>query len=137
MPEPKIVGIVEPVVLEGKKKISTLALFDSGARTTSVDIELAAKAQLGPVIGVQTVKNPSIKHSIKRVKVRAKLRIKGRVFDTEVNLQDRSHMKFPILIGRNILTGNFIIDANRNRELFHSGLKGATKTIKSWVKKEG
>ena len=136
MAELKIVGLVEHVSLIGKKSANILALFDSGARTTSVDMDLAARAHLGPVIGTMTVKNASMKQAVKRVKVKAKIKIKGRMFETEVNLQDRSHMRFPIIIGRNILTGNFIIDANRNKDLLKDAHKLGIKSIKSWIRRE-
>jgi len=46
----KIVGLVEKVEVIGKHKVSTLAKFDTGAKTTSIDMKLAAKAKLGPII---------------------------------------------------------------------------------------
>ena len=112
------VGLVENIEIVGHKSIKTRALFDTGARLTSVDTELASKAKLGPVVRVTKIKNPSHKENVSRPVVVVKIKIKGRSFDTEVNLQDRSHMKFPVIIGRNILSGNFIVDSEKNAHLF-------------------
>lgn len=109
----KFVGLVEKIVVIGDKKIESLALCDSGARGTSIDIGLAAKARLGPIIKTTKIKSASVSREIRRPVVKAKIKIKGRTFNTEVNIQDRSHMTFPVIIGRNILTGNFIIDTKK------------------------
>jgi len=112
-----VVGLVEKIRVVGEKSVETVALFDTGARLTSVDIRLASKAQMGPIVRITKVKNPSFNRVIKRPVVRAKIRIKGKVFDVDVNIQDRSHMTFPVIIGRNILSGNFIIDPTINKDL--------------------
>jgi hypothetical protein len=107
------VGLVEEIELVGRKRVKTLALCDSGAKNTSVDIALAAKAKLGPIIKTSKIKSASISREVRRPVVKAKVKMKGKVFNTEVNIQDRSHMTFPVIIGRNILTGNFIIDTKK------------------------
>ncbi len=122
-----IVGIVEKIKVIGEKEIETIALCDSGASSTSVDMKLAAKARLGPIVRTTTIKNPSLKMEIRRPVVRAKIVIKGREFETEVNVQDRSHMTFPVIIGRNILSGNFIIDTKKNFEIFQKMKKKGKK----------
>ena len=114
--KPKIVGLVERIKIRGKKTVATLALMDTGARSPSVDIRLASRAQLGPIIGLSKIKQASSKKKIIRPVVKAKIEIRGRKFNIEVNLQDRSHMNFPIIIGRNILSGNYIVDTNRNNK---------------------
>lgn len=117
MEKKTVVGLVEKIRVVGEKSVETVALFDTGARLTSVDIRLASKAQMGPIVRITKVKNPSFNRVIKRPVVRAKIRIKGKVFDVDVNIQDRSHMTFPVIIGRNILSGNFIIDPTINKDL--------------------
>lgn len=107
------VGLVEEVEIVGQRRVKTLALCDSGAKNTSVDIALAAKAMLGPIIRTTKIKSASISREVRRPVVKAKVRIKGKTFNTEVNVQDRSHMTFPVIIGRNILTGNFVIDTKK------------------------
>lgn len=114
------VGLVEKVRIIGEKgSAETLALFDTGARSTSVDVKLAAKVNLGPVIRTTFVRAASLKGSIRRPVVRAAIEIKGKEFETEVNLQDRSHMTFPMIVGRNVLAGNFLVDCEQGREIFN------------------
>lgn len=110
----KIIGLIEKIKIGS---IETLALMDTGAFQTSVDTRFAKEIGLGKPYRTTTVKNPSIKKRVKRPVVSATLVIAGRNFSTEVNLQDRSHMKFPVIVGRNILCGNFIIDPEKNLEL--------------------
>ena len=127
----QIVGLVEPVKIIGKKTVSVLALCDSGAQRTSVDVKVAAKAELGPVIKIAYVRNPSLKRQVTRPVVVAEIKIKGKTFNSEVNLQDRSHMTFPMIIGRNILSGNFVVDAKKNQELFKKFRKEKSNESKS------
>ncbi len=113
-----VIGLVEKIKLIGEKSVDAIALFDTGAKLTSIDIKLASKAQLGPIVRITQVKNPSFNKLIKRPVVRAKIKIKDKIFDVDVNIQDRSHMTFPVIIGRNIITGNFIIDPTINRDMY-------------------
>ena len=112
------VGIVEKVKVIGEKEVSAMALCDSGASSTSVDVKLAAGALLGPIVGSVKIRNPSHKTEVRRPVARARIILAGREFDVDVNVQDRSHMTFPVLIGRNILSGNFVIDTKKNHEVF-------------------
>ena len=114
----KIVGIVENVTLIGEKKVSTYALFDTGAKLTSIDIKLAGKAKLGPIIRTTRVKSASTRVRSSRPVVKIKLNVKGKELECEANLQDRSHMSFPMIIGRNIIEGRFIVDPAKNKKLF-------------------
>jgi hypothetical protein len=113
-----IVGIMEDVLLTGEKKVKTYAVFDTGARLTSIDVKLASKATVGPIIRTTRVKNPSLKTQIRRPVVRVKVRIRGKDYECEANLQDRSHMTAPMLIGRNVLAGNFVVDPSKNLKRF-------------------
>ena len=119
----EIVGIVEDVEIKGKETVKAMAVFDTGARMTSVDVKLAAKAQLGPIVKTTKISNPSLKGYVRRPVVEATIRIGGKDFDTMVNIQDREHMSFPVIVGRNIITGNFIIDTKKNKELHEKALK--------------
>ncbi len=118
MPRLKTVGLVEKVKIRGKNTATTYALFDTGAKFTSVDIELAVKAQLGPVFKSSKIRSASLKTHTKRPVVAASIEVAGKKFKTGVNMQDRSHMSFPVIIGRDIIAGNFLVDANKNKGLF-------------------
>jgi len=114
-----IVGMAENIEVVGRKRVQAKALFDTGAHMTSVDVRLAARAELGPIIKTTLVRNPGNPKEIRRPIVEATLMIKGKKFKTNVNIQDRSHMAFPVIIGRNIITGNFIIDPKKNMNLYN------------------
>ena len=114
----KTIGLVEKVKIIGEREKSSLALVDTGAKLTSVDISLAAATGIGPVKRITKIKSASKNFGTRRPVLEATIEIAGKRFDTEVNIQDRSHMTFPVLIGRNILVGNFIVDAEKNRGVF-------------------
>lgn len=119
MPRLPIIGLVERVKVRGGKRAFVVpALIDTGAEWTSLDFDLAVKAKLGPLMRTRKIKAASAKKSTKRLVVKVNLELKGRKFRAEANLQDRSHMKFPMLIGRNILAGHFLVDPKKNAKLF-------------------
>jgi hypothetical protein len=112
----KIIGLIEPVKIIGKKIVKTTALFDTGAKLTSIDNSIAAEAQVGPVLRIQRVKAPITKEVEQRPVVKLRVEIDGREYEAEANLNDRSHMKYPVIIGRNIINDNFIIDVSKHPE---------------------
>jgi hypothetical protein len=118
-----VVGIVEEIEIKGREGIKTLAVFDTGARMTSIDVRLAARAQLGPIVKTTKISNPSLKGKVRRPVVEASISIGGRSFDVLANIQDREHMTFPVIIGRNIITGNFIVDTRKNHDLHERMVK--------------
>ena len=119
----KIVGLVEEIEIKGRKDVRAMAVFDTGARMTSVDVKLAAKAELGPIVKTTKISNPSLKGQIRRPVVEAKIKINDKVFDVFVNIQDREHMSFPVIVGRNIISDNFVVDAEKNKELHEKGVR--------------
>jgi hypothetical protein len=130
--EKKVIGLVEKVRIIGEKTVETYALFDTGARRSSVDIYLAAKARLGPIISTMKVRNPSFKQKVRRPVLMVKFEIAGKMFETKANIQDRSHMNLPVLIGRNIISGNFLVDTKRNRDLLQELHKRQERGEKIW-----
>lgn len=50
----------------------------------------------------------------KRFVIRTQIILFGKPFETEFTLSKRDDMKFPILIGRKLLNGNFIIDTSKS-----------------------
>jgi hypothetical protein len=117
----QIIGIVDKVKIIGKKEVETYALFDTGATRTSIDFEIAAKAKLGPIMGVDKVKGATSRGAKKRPIVKGIIEIKGRRFKRKMNLEDRSHMKFPVIIGRNVIRGNFIVDVEIGYDMLKKG----------------
>ena len=105
-----VVGLVEPVKLTGpnRKTKILLARIDSGATKSSIDVRLAAKLSLGPILKAKIVKSASGK-SLRPV-VEAKIELADKEFKTDFTIADRTGMKYAILIGQNILSKGFLID---------------------------
>lgn len=112
MQKKTIVGLTEKVKIEGRNKSKiVMAKIDSGADRNSIDKRLVEKLELGPVIRTRGVKS-SVGEE-KRPVIRARLRIKNRYFSASFSVADRSHMKYKVLIGKNILKTGFLIDASK------------------------
>jgi hypothetical protein len=58
----------------------------------------------------ERIVSSSTGHKQVRYRVPVKLQIKGRRIKTFATLADRSHAAFPVLIGRNTLSGKFVVD---------------------------
>jgi hypothetical protein len=114
----KTLGIVEKVKVIGHREKSALALVDTGAKLTSVDIKIAAEAGIGPVKRTTKIKSALKDTGIRRAVLKAAIEVGGKRFETEVNIADRSNMTFPVLVGRSILAGNFVIDPQKNLDVF-------------------
>lgn len=105
------VGLVEPVRVYGKNKSKlVLGKFDTGALRTSVDKELVKKIGMERA-GVTTTVNTGGRS--KRDLTKIKLKIKRRVLTVVANVSDRCRMKHKVLIGRDVMFGNFVVDVSR------------------------
>lgn len=56
----------------------------------------------------------SFGHSERRYVVTLKCKLANKVFKTDFTLADRSKKAFPILLGRKLLSGRFVIDTSMN-----------------------
>lgn len=110
--EKTIVGLTERVILHGKKRTkSVIARIDTGATKSSIDAALALELELGPQRRMAMVRSA---HGAKlRPVVKELIEIAGRRMRMEFTIADRSHMKYKVLIGQNILKRGFLIDASR------------------------
>lgn len=110
-----VVGVVCEVVISGDRGSETVrARVDTGAHRTSVDTELAAKVGLGPVTDIVKVRAASRNHTETRPLVQARVRLDDEEFEIPVSIADRKDMKFPVIIGMDILEeGNFLVDVSR------------------------
>ncbi len=118
MGERYILGLTEDlIVLDRKGKEEQVAVrIDTGATSSSIDMNLAARLKLGPVITSKIIKSASGVRT--RPVVRVKIKINGLILEEDFNLADRSHMTYQVLIGQNILKkGNFLIDPNKKNRL--------------------
>ncbi len=109
-----VVGLTEKVGLmsnNGSVKI-VAAKIDTGATRSSIDIKLASKLNLGPVIKSKIIKSA---HGNKlRPIVEAEILLAGKKMKAEFTLADRNHMKYAVLIGVNILKQEFLVNPSKN-----------------------
>jgi len=115
------------------------ARVDTGAATTSLDARnIRVKGSmvsftLPPRFGGSTITAPIVdwkyvrtsKSREKRPVVEMELCIASIKLRARVNLNDRSHMRYPMIIGRNVITGNFLVDTSRS--FMTSPLSGGTE----------
>lgn len=59
----------------------------------------------------------SFGHKELRYKVKLRIRVKGRVVRATFTLSDRSQKVYPILLGRKLLTGKFLVDVAKGSPL--------------------
>ncbi len=127
-----MLGAIEKVAIpiSPDKEILAPARIDTGAAMSSLDArELktnrgtrVAEFKLPDIMGGQRLVRHIITwqmvrssngESEKRPVIQMEIRIGHRTVTTEVTLTDRSKMDFPLLIGRNTLSGLFLVDVTR------------------------
>jgi RimK family alpha-L-glutamate ligase len=111
--QPVVVGYTEEVVVHGTQGSKTvLAKSDTGATRTSIDTQLAADIGAGPIKSVMKVKSGSLKGGKSRPVVDLVVGVGGRQHTVTASVEDRSHMDYPLLLGRDIL-GEYQVDVSR------------------------
>ena len=105
-----VLGLIETVKLLGKgtKDRSIRARIDSGAQNSAIDKALAKKMKLGPIIKSKAIRQASGR-SVRPV-MRATVKVCGKKMTGEFTISDRSHMRYKVLIGQNLLKRGFLID---------------------------
>ena len=111
----KIIGLTEKVMVLGNNghKKEVVAKIDTGATKSSIDVNLAANLNLGPVIRSKLVKSAS--GNKLRPVIEAKIKVKDKEIKSEFTLADRLHMKYQVLIGQNTLKHGFLIDPYKKK----------------------
>ena len=108
-----VIGLTERVVVSGSTGTeSVVAKADTGAATTSIDIGLAAEIGAGPIHRVAKVRSGSTKERRPRPVVDLVVGIGGTQHTVAANIEDRSHMDFPLLLGRDVLE-HYRLDVSR------------------------
>jgi hypothetical protein len=107
-----IIGPIEYVKVIGHHgEARVKGKIDTGATRTSVDVWLAANIGLGPTVDVAKVKSVFLDEVRTRPLVRGIVEIAGEKFTLPVTVNDRSDMRYPVLVGMDILkSGRFLID---------------------------
>ncbi|MBT3463681.1 hypothetical protein HOD20_01605 [archaeon] len=116
MVEKTIIGASEKIkIFHGEDKIKELVgKIDTGATKSSIDINLASELKLGPITNTKVVKSAS--GVALRPIIMVTVEIQGRKITEEFTLANRGNLKYPILIGLNILKKNFMVDPQINCE---------------------
>lgn len=97
-------GYTNRVHVRGRTETdSVIAKSDTGAKRTSIDAKLAGRLGLGPITGTTTVRSGTTGHSKTRPLVELEARVGGRWQTTTASIADRGNMKYPMILGRDIL----------------------------------
>ncbi|MCU4740134.1 RimK family alpha-L-glutamate ligase [Halobacteria archaeon AArc-m2/3/4] len=111
--EPAVIGYTEEVVLSGTRGSKTVyAKSDTGATRTSIDTQLAADIGAGPIKSITRVKSGSSKTSRSRPVVDVVVGVGGNQHTVTASVEDRSHMDYSVLLGRDILE-HYQVDVGR------------------------
>jgi len=104
------VGLTETISLISKNGDvkQVVAKIDTGATRSSIDINLASKLKLGPVIKSKIVKSASGNRL--RPVIEGEILLAGKKIKSEFTLADRTHMKYAVLIGVHVLRQGFLVD---------------------------
>ena len=107
------IGLTEKATVIGsEKEKEILARIDTGADICSIDKKLAKRLKLGPVERIKKIKSSN--GIRERPIVRAVLEMKGRRFiKVRFSLADRNHLRYKMLIGKNNLKRDFLIDPSK------------------------
>jgi hypothetical protein len=121
------VGLVEIVEIIGEKgRVRKKALLDTGATRSSVDVKIAAKAGIGPIISSVKIKNASsntggVTSYTRRAVAQAHIKLHGKIIKTGVNIVDRQGLPYAILIGRDVIHNNFLVDVSKTHKSYKVG----------------
>ncbi len=99
------IGLVENVEIGGK---IIKARIDTGARGNSISESLAEELGLESLDRTILIKSASGQQV--RPLVSADIVLKGKKLNTHFNVTDRSHLKYQILVGVEVLKQGFLID---------------------------
>jgi len=135
----RIIGLVDLVRIKGKKGIVIKkALFDTGATRTCIDVRTAAKAGIGPIISSVKIKSASSPRGYtRRAIAEAIIIVKGKKIKTGVNIEDREGLPYSVLIGRDIIHNNFLIDVSKTHTSNKVGdSKDATERVRLQLKSD-
>jgi hypothetical protein len=109
----KIVGLLEKITIIGKHtKKEVVARIDTGATKGSIDKDIAAELSLGPVVKTKLIKSAH-GHSFRPL-INVNIIIAGKKMRAHFTLADRTHMRYKMLIGQNVLKKGFLIDPGKN-----------------------
>ncbi|AKH98053.1 putative ATP-dependent zinc protease [Halanaeroarchaeum sulfurireducens] len=108
-----VIGYIEDVLVSGTSGTERVrSKSDTGASRTSIDTSLAATIGAGPIKSMTKVKTGSHKAGKSRPIVDIVVGVGGDRHTVQASLEDRSHMEYPLLLGRDILQ-DYQVDVRR------------------------
>ncbi|ELY48013.1 RimK family alpha-L-glutamate ligase [Natronorubrum bangense] len=114
--ETAVIGYTEEIVLSGTSgSKSVMAKSDTGATRTSIDTGLAADIGAGPIKSITRVRSGSSKTAKSRPVVDVVIGVGGNQHTVTASVEDRSHMDYPVILGRDILE-NYQVDVSRRTD---------------------
>lgn len=131
------IGRAEEIDFPDFGYIKIPARIDTGAKTSSVwATEILEEADGGlsfVLFGRGAIGYDGRRHYVKRYekvvvastigeaqeryKIKIRVKLDGRTINASFTLADRSKQVYPVLVGRNILTGKFIVDVEHGKAL--------------------
>ena len=105
-----VLGLSEIIEINGKE---FSAKIDTGARGNSICKSVVESLNL-PYTNKKIWVKSSNGRQLRRL-IEAEVRIKNQTFKTTFNVADRSHLRFPILIGVQTLQNGFLVDPSKNQ----------------------
>ncbi|WP_247728264.1 RimK family alpha-L-glutamate ligase [Halovivax limisalsi] len=113
---PSDIGYTEEIILTGTRGSETVvAKSDTGAKRTSIDTSLAADIGAGPIKSITKVRTGSASGSRSRPVVDVVVGVGGNQHTVTASVEDRSHMDYPVILGRDILS-NYRVDVGRRTD---------------------
>lgn len=143
-PHLPILGWVEQVQLDGR--LSLQGKLDSGAKTTSLHVEQVTFYRIDnepwarfhffqqgkkyefrkKVVRLASIKNKFSNQDLRPV-IEMEISLCGTARQVEVNLSNRKGYNYRLLIGRNYLAGNYLIDTQQT----HLAIKNCPKKVRT------
>lgn len=129
----QLIGRAEKITFRSIEGLTLRARIDTGAKTSSVsaqNIHLQdgvlyatffdeSNSNKAYEYGFESYDTTAVASSNGHIEIRYKVKIKcellGRVINASFTLTDRSMQVYPVLVGRNILRGKFIVDVKRGK----------------------
>lgn len=146
--EKKIIGRAEIVRFPDLDERKVHARIDSGAKTSAIwgkarlengvllvdFFDLSDQTHKFTSYG-ETVVASSSGHAVKRFTIKLWVVLKGRKIHATFTIADRSSQVYPVLIGRNVLRGKFIVDVTMGKTLTMAE-KNRTASLRTLLEKE-
>ncbi len=119
-----LIGYIEEVLVigtSGSKQV--MAKSDTGATRTSIDTNLAAEIGAGPIKSMTKIKSGSVKGGRSRPVIDLVIGIGGTQHTVTASVEDRGHMEYPLLLGRDILE-HYRVDVRKRADRDQRGGSG-------------